>query len=205
MTINKFAAWGNLPSPPAPPPSPLVQAIVDARTPLNTLVATTGPLFSLKGSFDTLAGNLGQVLGVKPPTPTPAPGLVGVPTPPPAGPAPGVPLSGAAFKVIWSLGGARDVLYDMSPPSVTELNKRLSDALYRKHPQQFVAWLDVAHKDLAVGYKQVFAALDDTLDFEPQRRQRLADLLVFEQRVGAEVQEADLPPLPSIMTSRTKA
>ena len=73
MTINKFAAWGNLPSPPAPPPSPLVQAIVDARTPLNTLVANTGPLFALKGSFDTLAGNLGQVLGVKPPTPAPGP------------------------------------------------------------------------------------------------------------------------------------
>ena len=203
MTINKFAAWGNLPSPPAPPPSPLVQAIVDARTPLNTLVANTGPLFALKGSFDTLAGTLGQVLGVKPPTP--APGPAGGPTPPPAGPTPGVPLSGAAFKVIWSLGGARDVLYDMSPPSVTELNKRLGDALYRQHQQQFLAWLDVAHKDLAVGYKQVFAALDDTLDFETQRRQRLADLLVFEQRVGAEVQEADLPPLPSIMTSRTKA
>jgi hypothetical protein len=207
MTINKFATWGDLPKPPAPPPSmadilkTAIHGLTQSQEPLTDLVEANGPLVTLRTSVDGLAYQVANNnvnlaftmlldrLGADGPLVTKLNEIAIAVAPPPVQ----VPSS-AAVDVIYSLIGVRNGVLDRGTPSFDSTNQQLAKAAKTKHAKAVNDWLGSAHPLLVLTYQQLFYPLEGQ-DFDTARRQRLQALLIFERRVVAEVTE-DGPASP---------
>jgi hypothetical protein len=165
MRLNKFATWGVLP-PPAGQPKP-------------------GPE-SLRAQVRRAANmNAKALLGVKH-------ALVRL-DPTNQRPDPAEPPSRAAWEIVGCLGQVRDALCDRHQANVDTVNAQLETASKSVCAEGACHVLADVDLDLVAELMEQFRQLDDTIDFETQRRLRLAELTYFEGVLLATLDDAQSP------------
>lgn len=124
---------------------------------------------ALPGKLDAIALPLNIIARVSAPG-----GAVAVPSP-------------AAFRIIACLGQVRDAVCDQSHATRKSVNDLLDRAMISASAQEAHKYLSAQQATLVTEFENQFRELERGVDFELQRRERLAELVAFESKVAANV------------------